>query len=91
MLRILICLFAFISVSASAGKVTVEKNESVIRNDLFNPKRERAMEYKRLEAQRQSANEAWSYRLTPECVLLRDYNLIYICAGSKDLKHAHLF
>ena len=71
LLRILICLSFLFSFSASAGKITIEKSDSVIRNDLFNQKRERAEEYKRREDERKSNNEAWSYRLAPGCALLR--------------------
>lgn len=69
------------SFSVTAGKITIEKKDSLIRNDLFNEKRERAEEYKRREDERQFNNEAWLYRLAPECMLLRHHYLIYRCAA----------
>lgn len=76
LLRLLICLSILLSFSATAGKVTIEKRDSVIRNDLFDQKQARAEEYQRREENRRRNNEAWSYRLAPECVLLRHHYLI---------------
>jgi len=46
LLRIFICLSVVLSFSIGAGTITIEKNDSVIRNELFNEKRERAEAYK---------------------------------------------
>ena len=86
LLRILISLSIVLSFSAGAGKVTIEKSDSVIRNDLFDQKRERAEEYKRREDERNHANQAWSYRLSPGCGLLRNHYLIYTCADGRYYK-----
>ncbi|MFT6986403.1 MAG: hypothetical protein ACJAT7_002238 [Psychromonas sp.] len=79
LLRILIGLSIMLSFPAEAGKVTIEKSDSLMRNDLFDEKRERAEEYKRREAERNVNNRAWSHRLVPECVLLKKHYLIYLC------------
>ncbi|WP_019616572.1 hypothetical protein [Psychromonas ossibalaenae] len=89
----LIGLSVLLSFSVNAGKVTIEKSDSLIRNDLFDQKRQRAEEYKEREDERNRNNEAWSYRLAPGCGLLRNHYLIYRCAdgryfkGYEDLEH----
>jgi len=80
LLRIVICLAVLFSCCADAGQITVEKNDSVILNELFNQKRHRAEEYLRHEEQRKADSENWSYRLVPECLLLTGHYLIYSCA-----------
>lgn len=81
--RILFILFLLTSLSALAGKVTIEKKSSLYRNDLFDQKRLRAEEYKRKEAKRNLDNERWSTRLDPSCALLRFKGLIYMCAEGR--------
>ena len=48
---------ALLSMGASAGKVTIEKSDSLIRNDLFDEKKDRAEEYKLREAERNENNQ----------------------------------
>lgn len=82
-------MFTLLSVLAQvswAGAITIEKSDSLIRNDLFDAKRERAEEYRRIEAQRQYDNYQWSSQIAPTCVLLRNYYLIYRCAGGRFYK-----
>lgn len=86
LLRILIFLSVLLSFSANAGKITVEKGDSLIRNELFDEKWERAAEYKRREDERKLNNEAWLYRLAPECALLRAHYLIYRCSDGEYYK-----
>jgi len=84
--RVLIFLVALCSFPTLAGKITIEKKDSVIRNDLFEQKRARAEAYQHSEENRRRNNEIWSYRLAPECVLLRHYYLIYRCAAGQYYK-----
>lgn len=70
-----------INLYSYAGTITIEKSDSLIRNDVFDAKRERAEEYRRLEAQRQYNNWQWSTQIPPGCILLRNYYLIYRCSG----------
>jgi|GEM_PF-3081153 len=86
LLQILIGLSIMLSFPADAGQVTIEKRDSLIRNDLFEQKRERALEYKRREEERNANNLAWSYRLASECVLLKRHYLIYLCADGHYFK-----
>ncbi len=72
-------LFSF---TLSAGKVSIETSASLIRNDLFDEKRERAEEYKRLENQRNSHNSAWSSSIDPSCGLLKKSYLLYFCVSN---------
>ena len=81
LLRLLFCLSVLFSLSVSAGKITIEKSDSLIRNDLFDAKRERAQEYKVREEERKRSNEYWSSSIDPSCALLRNHYLIYRCAN----------
>lgn len=86
LLQILIPLSIMLSFPAGAGQVTIDKRESLIRNDLFEEKRARALEYQRREEERNVNNRAWSYRLAPECLLLEKHYLIYRCTDGRYFK-----
>lgn len=70
-----------INMLCNAGTITIQKSDSVIRNDVFDAKRVRAEEYRRMEAQRQYNNLQWSTQIPPSCMLLRNHYLIYRCSG----------
>lgn len=78
----LLMLSALISLTVMAGSVTIEKSDSLIRNDLFDKKRERAEDYKLREAQRNRKNDRWSSTIDPSCGLLKNRYLIYFCASN---------
>ncbi|PKF62294.1 hypothetical protein CW745_06955 [Psychromonas sp. psych-6C06] len=67
---------------AFAGTITIEKSDSLIRNDVFDQKRARAEEYKQREAERNVDNEYWSTQIDPSCGLLRNRYLLYFCASN---------
>ena len=75
-------LSSLLSASLFAGKVTIEKSDSLIRNDVFDEKRERAEEYKLREAARNDNNHRWSSQIDPSCGLLKNRYLIYFCASN---------
>lgn len=77
-----IILLSLLSFSAVAGKITIETNDSLIRNDVFNEKRQRAEEYKQQELERNENNRYWSSSIDPSCGLLKNYYLLYFCASS---------
>lgn len=79
-------LLLLTSYCAIAGKVTIEKSSSLIRNDLFDQKRARAQEYKRIEAERNRYNEQWSARIDQSCVLWRNAYLVYMCNNGRYYK-----
>jgi hypothetical protein len=81
MTKMLFILFTgLLSCSVMAGKITIEKSDSLIRNDIFDEKRARAEEYKQREAERTANNQYWSEQIDPSCGLLKDRYLIYFCA-----------
>ena len=65
-----------------AGEITIEKSDSLIRNDVFDDKRARAEEYKQREAERNANNGYWSSSLDPSCALLRNRYFVYFCASN---------
>jgi hypothetical protein len=65
-----------------AGNITIEKNDSLIRNDVFDQKRVRAEEYKLREDERNVNNHRWSSSIDPSCGLLKHRDLIYFCAAN---------
>ena len=69
-------LSSLLSASLFAGKVTIEKSDSLIRNDVFDEKRERAEEYKLREADRNDNNHRWSSQIDPSCGLLKNRYLL---------------
>jgi hypothetical protein len=71
-----------ISFPLLAGKITIEKNESLIRNDLFDEKRARAEEYKLNEDKRNAENSVWSSSIDPSCGLLKNHYLLYFCVAN---------
>ncbi len=75
-------LASLLSLPLIAGKITIEKSDSLIRNDVFDEKRARAEEYKRLEAERNGNNRGWSSQIDPSCGLLKNRYLIYFCASN---------
>lgn len=77
--RLLFASAILFSFSLTAGEVTIEKSDSLIRNDLFQQKRIRGEEYKQQEQQRRRDNQAWSESLAPSCVLFAAHYLIYSC------------
>ncbi|HIP75635.1 MAG TPA: hypothetical protein EYH12_00445 [Psychromonas hadalis] len=77
-MRLLIIGFILLSFNVSAGKVTIEKRDSLIRNDLFEAKRERAKEYKEREKELRDRNEEWSTNLDASCGLWKNQSLIYV-------------
>ncbi|MDA7746641.1 hypothetical protein N8878_04835 [Psychromonas sp.] len=62
-----------------AGEITIETNDSLFRNDLFDEKRERAEEYKRSEQERDMNNQQWYNVLPVGCVLYQSQYFIYRC------------
>ncbi|MCK5818993.1 MAG: hypothetical protein KAH18_07005 [Psychromonas sp.] len=79
-------LLLLTSYCALAGKVTIEKRSSLIRNDLFDQKRARVQEYRRIEADRNRYNEQWSMRIDPSCGLWRNAYLVYMCNDGRYYK-----
>lgn len=71
---------------ASAGEITIETKDSIIRNDVFDEKRERADEYKRLEQERDIRNQNWFYTLPVGCGLYRHHASIYRCGSGQFYK-----
>ena len=80
---IMFILSSLLSLSLSAGKITIEKSDSLIRNDIFDEKRARAEEYKLREAERNENNRYWSSEINPSCGLLKNRYLIYFCASNR--------
>lgn len=80
-IRCFLCV-SILPVMLSAGPITIEKNDSLYRNELFNEKRSRAEQYNRREAARDDQHRTWSSRLDPSCALLKDHYLIYFCANN---------
>ena len=72
--------FIFFSNIAVAGTITIEKSDSLIRNDIFDEKRARAEEYQQYEAERNAHNQYWSSQIDPSCALLKNRYLTYFCA-----------
>lgn len=79
---LLLALFSLVPCSVLAGKINIEKNDSLIRNDVFDEKRERAEEYKRREKERYSNNHRWSSSIDPSCGLLKNSYLLYFCVSN---------
>jgi hypothetical protein len=75
-------LSSVLSLSANAGNITIEKNDSLIRNDIFDEKRVRAEEYKLNEEERNAQNSRWSSSIDPSCGLLKNRYLLYFCASN---------
>lgn len=65
-----------------AGNISIEKSDSLIRNDVFDEKRERAEDYQRREAERTENNNHWSTQINPSCGLLKNRYLVYFCASN---------
>lgn len=84
MIKELMTLIPAIAFSAllQAGAVTIEKSDSLIRNDIFDEKRERAEDYQRRKVERNANNESWSSQIPLSCGLLKDNYLIYFCASN---------
>ncbi len=82
----LLSITLLLPVLSVAGEITIEKKSSLIRNDIFDQKRQRAQEYQAREKLRKEYNQHWSYRLPPECGLLPQYYLIYLCANGRYFK-----
>ena len=72
----------FLTSIVIAGTITIEKSDSLIRNDVFDEKRARAEEYKQREAERNANNETWSSQIDPSCGLLKNRYLVYFCASN---------
>jgi hypothetical protein len=85
-MRLMIIGFVFLSFNLFAGKVTIEKKETLIRNELFDAKRARAKEYREREALRRDNNEEWSTGLNASCGLWRNRYLVYLCANNRYYK-----
>lgn len=81
--RLLFGLAILFSFSATAGKVTIEKSDSLIRNDLFQQKQIRAEQYKLRENERKKHNEIWLESLEGGCGLLTNAYLLYSCADGR--------
>jgi hypothetical protein len=79
---IVIFISSLIGCSVLAGDISIEKSDSLIRNDLFDEKRVRAEEYKQYESERKVNNHYWISQIDPSCGLLRDRYLIYFCAAN---------
>ncbi|GLS92500.1 hypothetical protein GCM10007916_35720 [Psychromonas marina] len=78
--KIIALLNIVVSFSLYAGEITIEKNDSLIRNELFDQKRTRAEQYKQDERERNTSNEYWITQIDPSCGLLKNNQLIYYCA-----------
>ena len=83
LIRLLCLLSTLLSISSVAGDITIDKRDSVIRNDVFDEKRQRAEDYKENEKQREIDNQAWSYQLPLGCGLFRRLYLTYSCADGR--------
>jgi len=79
---LLLTLSALLTSSVMAGSITIEKSDSLIRNDIFDEKRERTDDYKLREAERNENNDRWSSMIDPSCGLLKNRYLIYFCASN---------
>lgn len=77
---IVVFILSLLACAVLAGNITIEKSESLIRNDIFDQKRVRAEEYRQYEAQRKANNRYWTSQIDPSCVLLKNRYLIYFCA-----------
>jgi hypothetical protein len=73
---------SLLSFPVLAGNITIEKNDSLIRNDVFDGKRARAEEYKLREDERNANNHRWSSSIDPSCGLLKNRYLLYFCASN---------
>ncbi|WP_354623451.1 hypothetical protein [Psychromonas sp. MME2] len=85
-LKLFVVLSLVLSLSCIAGEITIDKRDSVIRNDIFDAKRERAAEYKRNEEQRRINNQVWFYELPLGCAFFKRAYLIYRCTDGRYLR-----
>jgi len=79
---LLFTLASLLSLPLFAGKISIEKSDSLIRNDVFDAKRERAEEYKLREQERNANNRYWSSQIDPSCALLKKRYLVYFCTSN---------
>lgn len=80
MKRLTLSVLLLLSCSfVSSGEVLIEKKRSLINNDLFKEKQNRADEYKRLERNRTLTNQRWLQSLPVGCLLFKDNYLLYRC------------
>jgi len=79
---IVIFISSLIGCSVLAGNITIEKSDSLIRNDIFDEKRVRAEEYKQYESERKTNNHYWTSQIDPSCGLIKNRYHIYFCASN---------
>jgi hypothetical protein len=76
-----IILSLLVIINVDAGEVTINKQSSLINNQLFDQKRVRAAEYKQLEAERDLRNQNWLEELPTNCFIYAEQYLTYECGN----------
>jgi hypothetical protein len=74
-------ILSLLVINVDAGEVTINKQSSLINNQLFDQKRVRAEEYKQLEAERALNNQHWLDELPMNCFIYAEQYLTYECAN----------
>jgi len=72
-------ILSLLSFNVFAGDVTITKSDQLINNQLFDQKKIRALEYKRLEELRELDNLQWFNTLPVACLLYQNKYLVYQC------------
>ncbi|AGH82120.1 hypothetical protein PCNPT3_10920 [Psychromonas sp. CNPT3] len=73
-------LLSFFSVGACAGDIQIQTKDSLIRNDVFDAKRERIDAYREAQALQQLESQSLQLDISNVCMLLRREGVIYFCA-----------
>ncbi len=76
-------ILSFISLVVYAGEVHIETKGSLIRNDVFDAKRDRIEAYRDAEALRQLDNELPGIDISATCLLLKTGRDIYFCVRNR--------
>ena len=74
-------ILSLLVINVDAGEVTINKQSSLINNQLFDQKRVRAAEYKKLEAERALSNQNWLEELPINCLIYAEQYLTYECGN----------
>lgn len=74
-------ILSLLVINVDAGEVTINKQSSLINNQLFDEKRIRAAEYKQLEAERALNNQNWLEELPINCFIYAEQYLTYKCGN----------
>ncbi|KPU83669.1 hypothetical protein JI57_00590 [Psychromonas sp. PRT-SC03] len=75
-----ILLFSFICIGSFAREVQIQTKDSLIRNDVFDAKRERIDAYRQAQALRELDNQSLQFDISNVCLLLKKGSVIYFCA-----------